>query len=272
MTRIEGEAIVLRVVEHGESDLIVRLLHPGAGRVTAIAKGARRSRKRFPGILDVFNRLHVVVRTRPRSSMGFLEQARLVSPHLGLRSDARRYALASYLLELFDRMAPEGAHGHDARRIFAFAASALEAIAGAEIDLRMWVLFELRALDALGLRPELGRCVRCGKPPSGHGVLGFHVADGGLLCSACHRGEREGPVIPIHLGALKVLQQGLDYDLERLGRLAFGAEALAEAQLLIFRFQRFHVGMELRSERFLADLLDPGQKAPALAPPPGRRA
>jgi len=274
MTGIEGEALVLRVVEHGESDVIVRLLHPAAGRLTAIAKGARRSVRRFPGTLDVFNLLHVVVRRRARSGMGFLEQARLISPHLGLRRDARRYALASYLLELLDRMAPEGAHGADARRIFAFARGAMAALAredGPEVDLRMWLLVELRALDALGLRPELGRCVRCGKlPPSGGSVqLDFHVADGGLVCSRC-RGDREGPIVPVHLGTLKALQQGLDYDLDRLGRIALGGRSLDEARQLLFRFQRFHVGMELRSERFLSERVEGAGASREGRVPPGR--
>jgi DNA repair protein RecO (recombination protein O) len=268
MTRYEGEAIVLRVVEHGESDLIVRMLHPGAGRLTAIAKGARRSVRRFPGTLDVFNLLQIVVRRRRQAGMGFLEQARLRSAHLELRQDPRRYALASYLVELLDRMAPEDAHGDDARRIFEFARGAIDAIAAADVDLRMWLLIELRALDALGLRPELSRCVRCGKPVPAAvgGRLVFHVADGGLVCSAC-RGERDGPVVPVHAGTLRVLQQGLDYELGRLARLGFAGDALREAQQLLFRFQRFHVGMELRSERFLAESVG---ASPPVAPPPGR--
>lgn len=269
MTRIEGEALVLRVVEHGESDLIVRLLHPGAGRMTAIAKGARRSVRRFPGTLDVFNLLRVVVRRRRRTGMGFLEQARLVTPHLGLRRDAGRYALASYLLEFLDRMAPEDAHVDDARRIFGFAQRAIATLASADVDLRMWLLLELRALDALGLRPELSSCVRCGKPASGAAALGFHIADGGLLCSSC-RTDREGPIVPVHLGTLRVLQQALDYDLEHLGRLAFSAQAMQEAEQLIFRFQRFHVGMELRSERFLSERLGTPHAARPVRLPPGR--
>lgn len=260
--RFEGEALVLRVVEHGESDLIVRLLTPNAGRSTAIAKGARRSVRRFPGTLDVFNLLRVTVRRRARAGMGFLEQARLVSPFLGLRNDARRYALASYLCELLDRMAPEDAHGSDAARIFAFARGALSALESSRPDLAYRLLLELRALDALGLRPELGRCVRCGKPPDGAAPSSFNVSDGGLVCTDCAR-DRSGAVIPVHLGTLKVLQQALDYDLGRLGRLAFGARALQEAEQLLFRFQRFHVGLELKSERFLADCFAP-------LPPPGR--
>ena len=53
------EALVLRAVAFGESDLIVHLLVPDAGRLTAIAKGARRSVRRFPGTLDLFNHLRV---------------------------------------------------------------------------------------------------------------------------------------------------------------------------------------------------------------------
>ena len=60
-----------------------------------------------------------------------------------------------------------------------------------------------------------------------------------------------------------VLQQGLDYDLALLGRLAFSARALQEAEQLLFRFQRFHIGLELRSERFLVDCFGPPL-------PPGR--
>jgi DNA repair protein RecO (recombination protein O) len=261
-TRYEGDALVLRVVEHGESDLIVRLLTPSSGRLTAIAKGARRSVRRFPGTLDVFNHLRVSVRRRGRAGMGFLEQARLVSPHLELRRDARRYALASWMIELLDRMAPEDAHGADAPRIFAFAQGALDLLESEWPDLALRLLVELRALDALGLRPELGHCVRCGKPAQGTGPIGFSVSDGGLICARCGS-DHSGAIVPVHLGTLKVLQQGLDYDLALLGRLAFGGRALQEAEQLLFRFQRFHVGLELRSERFLVDCF-----APPL--PPGR--
>ena len=257
MIRIESEAIVLRVVEHGESDLIVRMLSPDSGRLTAIAKGARRSVKRFPGTLDVFNLLRVTVRRRRRTGMGFLEQARLVSPHLDLRRDARRYALATWLCELLDRMAPEGAHRADARRIFDFATGAFAMLGQTTPDASLRWLVELRALEALGLRPELGHCVRCGKPARGSGRIEFHVADGGLVCSQCGADRTgAGAIVPVHLGTLKVLQQGLDYDLARLGRLGFTGQALQEAAQLIFRFQRFHVGFELRSERFLADCFD----------------
>ena len=61
MVGIEDEAIVLRAVDFGESDLIAHLLVPEIGRLTVIAKHARKSRKRFPGSLDIFNHIRVRV-------------------------------------------------------------------------------------------------------------------------------------------------------------------------------------------------------------------
>src|SRR5262249_58683619 len=92
----------------GESDRILHLLVPEHGRVTAVAKGARRSTKRFAGTLDLFNHLRVSLYRRRGSAIGRLEQAVLVRHFAPLRSDAARFALGCYLLELLDRLPPPG--------------------------------------------------------------------------------------------------------------------------------------------------------------------
>ena len=69
---------MLRAVDFGESDLVVHLLTPASGRLTAIAKGARRSTRRFPGLLDLFNHLRVEVERPRRGSLARLEHARLI--------------------------------------------------------------------------------------------------------------------------------------------------------------------------------------------------
>lgn len=263
MVQLSCEAILLRVVDFGESDRIAHLLTPEVGRLTVIAKGARRSVRRFPGTLDVFNHLRISVRRRPRAGMAFLEQAVLISPFLGLRERPTRFALAGYLLELLDRLAPENSNRPDARRLFAFAHSALCTLESAVPDRCLRVLVELRVLDALGLRPELRHCVRCGSPPLAR--AGFLVADGGIVCDR-HAAESHSAVLPVHLGTLRTLQQALECEWIHLDRLVLGRQALTEAELLLFRFHRFHVGIELRSERLLEESL----RGASLTPPSAR--
>jgi DNA repair protein RecO (recombination protein O) len=249
----ETSALVLRTVEFGEADWIVHLLTPERGRVTAMAKHARKSVRRFAGSLDLFNHLQVRIHPRRRGGMPLLDRAKLVSAFLPLRTNPVRYALACYVTELVSRLAPEEGVGREMRGIFAFALEALQTLEQCEPDARMRVLLELRALDALGLRPELRRCVRCGRECEGPGPLGFHVADGGLVCASC-RGAGELP-LRAHLGTLRALEQGLRFPLSELERLSFDRRALFEAQQIVGRFQRYHLGVELRSERFLSEVL-----------------
>jgi DNA repair protein RecO (recombination protein O) len=249
------EALVLRSVDFGESDLIVHLLVPDSGRLTAIAKGARRSARRFPGTLDLFNHLRVQVAPRRTAGMARLEQATLIEAFTPLRREPSRFALACYLLELLDRLAPEGGARADVRRLFRFALAALHTVTTLRrVDSRLRILLELRALDALGLCPELRNCVRCGTPLAANaGEVAFSVADGGAVCAGCTRDGES--FVKVHLGTLRALEQGLRFDLERLDRLVLSRQTLEESRRILERFQRFHTGVELRSERFLDEVL-----------------
>jgi DNA repair protein RecO (recombination protein O) len=253
MKGIQTDALILRAVDFGESDRILHLLIPDSGRLTAIAKGARRSVRRFAGTLDLFNHLFVQVDLRRPTTMARLDQARLVESFEALRVDPVRFALGCYLLELFDRLAPDGGEPTDMRRLFAFALEALRAISEREPSARLRTLLELRALDALGLRPELRNCIRCGRAAGQGAQVDFHVADGGAVCGAC--ATRLEGLLRVHLGTLRVLEQGLRFDFDRLDRLGMGRRTLDEARQLVSRFQRFHIGVALRSERFLDRML-----------------
>jgi DNA repair protein RecO (recombination protein O) len=250
---IRTEALILRSVDFGESDRILHLLVPEIGRLPVIAKGARRSVRRFSGTLDLFNHVKIQVDIRRPNSLARLDQASLIDPFIAMRSESARFALGCYLLELFDRLAPERGVRTDMQRLFSFALGALRMVAERAPDLRLRTLIELRALDALGLRPEFSRCVRCGSAPAGRSPIGFHVAEGGVVCDPCCV-QIDG-IQRVHPGTLRALEQGLRLDLERLDRLAMSGPSLAEAHQLLTRFQRFHLGVELRSGPYLDRVL-----------------
>jgi DNA repair protein RecO (recombination protein O) len=275
---LHTEALVLRSVDFGESDRIVHLLTPATARLTVIAKGARRSVKRFPGILDFFNHLDVQVDQRLPTSMARLEHAKLRRTFHGPREDARRFAIGCYLLELFDRLSPEGAASGDGRRLFDFVLQALRLLDDPAIPPTplLRVLLELRALASLGLRPELGSCVRCGRaiPPAQKGPVIFHVGEGGPVCRSCDAATEGFPVDTATLRGLEATLAGsLTSDRVHEAVVADGAQepladgALREAQMLLARFLRFHVGLELRSEAFVAAQLTPREPEGTLRPP-----
>lgn len=252
MIGTQCEALVLRVLEFGESDRIVHLLTPTWGRVTAIAKGAKRSQKRFFGTLDLFHRLHVeIVRHKPHT-MARLENTRLLEGATALRRDAKRFCLASYLVELIDRLATEGGTDSGAPDVYAVAREVLGAVSTRPPDFQSQAFLELRLLAALGFKPELSHCVRCGTPLGTAERVIFHVGEGGPLCPACLSGASG---LRVRLATLRALELSLRLPADAHGRLQLRPELVAEARALVRRFQRFHVGVELRSEPVLDQML-----------------
>ena len=58
---LRTEAIVLRSIRYGEADRILHLYTPDRGRLSAIAKGARRARSRFGARLEPFFHVRAVL-------------------------------------------------------------------------------------------------------------------------------------------------------------------------------------------------------------------
>ena len=236
-------AVVLRTVDYGERDRVVTLFSRERGKLSAFARGARSSRRRFGGALEPFTLLSVEVAERG-GDLWVLESASVDRGFGAVRGDLTRIACASYAVELARELVRD-AEPHD--DLFASLVDYLAALDLAPA--RPWDLrrFELDALRAAGLQPSLDGCARCGRP-AGEGILRFDPAEGGVLCAACAptggAGSRaiEAPV----LAALRRIARG-----EEAG--AGEAEA-ARARALLGACLEYHLGKRLQSRRFLDEV------------------
>ena len=266
MAEIRTRALVLRCYDQRESDRLVQLYTEQVGRVAAIAKGARRSKRRFPGTLEILTTLDVRLVDPPRAQLMRLEGARLLRPFEGLVADLGRYAVACQLVELLGRLTGE----HQANpELFAFALGVLEVLRRERADRLLALLVLTKTISHLGYRPQLVSCAACGAEiaPGGRGT-GFEPRHGGAVCADCR--EPEGFPVPARL--LLGLETGIRSRLAERGALGLGSEDVRRLELMIDRFFRFHVGVELRSTAFLRQTLPlerldgrtgPGDNAPA---------
>jgi DNA repair protein RecO (recombination protein O) len=181
-TRAERlSAIVLRTVAYGESDLIAHLLVRGRGRISAFARGARSSRRRFAGALEPFQMVEVLLAERSGQELWMLREATVQEAYAGLRDDLHRIAHAGYAAELGHELSRPSEPADD---LFALLAEFFERLSrGLATSARLRAL-ELRALGTAGLAPELSACARCGTPiPAGKAAFDAHA--GGLACARC---------------------------------------------------------------------------------------
>lgn len=201
-------AIVLRTREYGESDKIVTVLSRAEGKFSGIAKGAKRSQRRFPGTLEVFSHVTLDYKRRPHSELAFLDRAVLVQPWPRILNTLERFTAASHVVELADKMTVEAEVGDDLYVLVAATLARLNADEPGPATLR---LFELAALHASGYRPELVRCSACRATlADDRGPVRLVGSLGGILCSRCRAREEGGMLLsPDALECLGFLQEAV---------------------------------------------------------------
>ncbi|MCU0577392.1 MAG: DNA repair protein RecO [Desulfobacterota bacterium] len=100
MPRYSTEAIILNAIDFLESDKIIHALTREQGLITAIAKGAHRSRKRFPGTLEPFCEVCLEVHKGRGSDLQRIESAVLINANLSIREDLALLGYSAVLLEM----------------------------------------------------------------------------------------------------------------------------------------------------------------------------
>src|ERR671924_166692 len=101
------QAIVLRARPFGESDKIVSLLTESHGKVTGVAKGAKRSRKRFVNSLEPFSLVNLRFQDRPQRDLVFIIASDLARSYKQLASSLEKISFASYMVEITDGLIGE---------------------------------------------------------------------------------------------------------------------------------------------------------------------
>ena len=93
-------AILLRRIDYGDFDVIITFFTLNKGKLSLIAKAAKKSTRRFAGILELFSVLDLVVGTGRGKGLPILQEAALIKPFEGIRADFKKTAYASYWAEL----------------------------------------------------------------------------------------------------------------------------------------------------------------------------
>lgn len=253
MPLLSTPAIVIRSLNYGESDRIVTFFTRDFGKLKGIAKGARRSRKRFQNALDLFSHVRLGFFEKERMGLARVESCDILQSFKGIREDLKKICYGTYCLELIDEMAAEREAHPEAFDLLIFYLSSLESAPPREELLR---IFETRTLSIFGFRPNLGRCDGCKKDwreLRDRPTVFFSVERGALLCDQCQTAARHH-LIPLSLGTARLIEQISQMELLKVERLRFTPQALLESRNLLGKFIVHQLGKELRSLKVLKEM------------------
>lgn len=236
-------AVVIRQRDLGEADRIATLYTLERGKLSAVAKGIKRTRSKLAGSLQLFAQAHVQLAAG--RSLEVVTQAQPIAGYYHLREEMDRYAHACYVAELLDALTDEG--DPDAV-VYQLLVASLEALDAGGDPSTLVRGFELKLLARMGYGPELERCAGCGAALD-RGPIGFSADQGGVLCPHCLREHGAAELTRGGLKAMRELRRKTPQ--EMVGR-KLSRPARQELERLMRAFVDFRLERPLRSAAFLA--------------------
>ncbi len=225
----KADAIVIRQVDFSESSRVVTVFSREFGKLSALAKGAKRLKGPFDAAIDVLSRCRIVFIRKSSGTLDLLTEARLVSrftpPGTDLTSLYGGYYVADLLNGLTEDYDP-------VPEVFDLTTNTLSKLTSTDHDsLQSVVEFEVGILRLSGLMGSLTECTVCGEsvtppgqPPSAK--FAHWVSQGGLLCTNCRRPEFAGS--SISAGSVAALRQLSSDDSQLSGRVRLTKHQITE--------------------------------------------
>jgi DNA repair protein RecO (recombination protein O) len=196
MPLLATDAVVLHAFNYSETSRILRLATREAGVQAVLARGARRSQRRYGSALDLFAEGSAQIYTKAGRDLNTLASFDVTRSRPALAADLGRFTGASAVSELMLRFARDDANA----ALYDALIASFDAIAAAPPDrAREAALASAwRLVAELGFAPSVDVCSSCHTEilPT-EGAMFSHPA-GGVLCGRCARmvpGSRNLPAV-----------------------------------------------------------------------------
>ncbi len=254
MPLFKTNAIVIQSTNYGESDKIVTFFTRDFGKLKGIAKGARRSRKRFQNALGLFSHLRLTFFEKEGMGLVRAEGCDILHSFPKIRENLKKILYGNYYLELANEMAGERERNQEVFELLLSFLLSLEEMEPQEEHVR---LFEIRMLSLFGYRPNMARCNLCKKDWEDlKGIPGvyFSLEKGALICEKCSKTSNQ--LIPFSLGTARLIEKISQMELDKIQRLKFTHQSLSESREILPRFISYQLGKELKSLKTLNDMDD----------------
>ncbi len=236
-------AIVLKVSAHGESDKILSLYSRDLGKISVIAKGAKRSQKRFVNKLELFTCLRIFCRPPKRGDLYFLSEAELINAHLTLRTTYPRYVTATFINELIQLFC--GEQDPDPT-LFTLLSWALHTLNQGMSPAKTALFFHFRLLDLCGYQPQIDQCRSCGRTIEQSTGFTLHPGSGTLLCRHC-RPPSTTSSFTLTVQTLKFLHSAQQMELEQLNRLQLPLATIYQTLGVLYHYSRHLLQQDIHS-------------------------
>ena len=225
---------MIRKMEYGDSDYIVRLFTREFGKVGAIAKNAKKSARRFGGRLEPFVHIRASFKDNPRD-LYFLQDVESIRSYGRFSEDFELFMWGSFLLETIDVLLEDGLVNNE---LYELLEKTIGLLNDSLAPIPAVLLFQLTALSMSGIGPNLESCADCGRPIEAESL--FNISKGGAVCLECAEVKKNSFLVSkefLSNPAMIEIQLGKAIQYIRL----------------FTKFTEYHTGKKLKSSQFIEE-------------------
>ncbi len=246
MSYLKTKGIVLREVNIGEADKIVTIFSKELGKITGVAKGARRPKSKFvAGSQFLCYSDFVMFKGRDMYSINSCD---VIEPFYEIRNDMERLTYSAHMADIITDVIQENQPATKVLRLFLNSIHFLtKTDKNPELILR---IFELRLLSTIGYAPYVKGCLECGSDE--FEGLSFSFKKCGFICKECRQGDPS--TIQISIGTAKAMYYIVHTNLQDLFGFNLSESVLFELGKISKRYLRDMLEKDYNKLNFLKGL------------------
>lgn len=240
---------MLRTVDFSETSLVVTLWTREFGRLSALAKGARRPKGPFEGSLDLLSVCRVVVIRKPHTGLDLLTEAKLHRRFRGAEKSLSRTYAGFYIAEMLRALTDD----HDPHQeLYELTIQTLSQIDGTGNVPSALLNFDIQSLRILGNSPGVDLCSHCGSAIKAVARYSFALDAGGLVCGDCRPTHRQ--IISVRAAVVEFLRAS--WRENQSERPWVDSKIYGETRALLNRYIQSLLGTVPRMQPFLPSKMD----------------
>lgn len=237
-----SKAIVVSTENFGEADMYIQFFTQKWGMISTLAKSARKSKKRYVGGLDLFCHSEIFVRGDVKDRP-YLVELSVLNSFTGIRDSLDKMVVGGKILQWVKKLADQSVPMPSLYSLLGQTLSLIEKETNLErLDLLV-LIFRLKLISLLGLKPKVDACVVC-ENSTDENVI-FDIESGGILCRACLTGNYLRELTPLPPYQRLFLKSADAFLLTKFEEIEFPLSHTHSLSRLVSLFASYHTHLKL---------------------------
>jgi len=239
------EGIVLKSTEYEEADKIVTIYTKNYGKITAIAKGVRKTKSKFGSSLEILT-LSIFLIHKGRN-IDIVSQTEILESFFTTSKEVIKFAFAANCVEIINKLTEEREINIG---LFNLLKEVLHYLKETNDPKLLTLSFKWQIMSILGYRPLLNHCCRCNKSIEDQKEMYFNIKEGGLVCNNCIVKDKE-ECVKVSIYFNKLVRKILITPLTTISNATIPDKKIKELEKISDLYIAYHSEKNFKTDRFL---------------------